>query len=620
MQYVEAGDENYDRPLVDSDAYDGSSDLCSCDDPSSEQSSVTDANGTWGSIVEPAKTFNDDNNGDGDNDGDDDVGNDDNDDDDDAFGEFEAYKEDGSQWLRKAFSVCSDGDDINQLASEAEELLPISINEISNKETVDVNSGRNGDREGAVNTASDDTANPDISINNAKSSQENTDDNISDITAVGIDLYSHTNNKHDFRGTPNEEADGETRFKNLRDLPTLSGPIRDENIIETSHSCADDRNSSKICYSGDHVDETEVALGKTHNKLKDSGGSAKESDCSSGISHQIDNSPVNQEFIVNRDSNENDTVSGKTSAFSSEVKASCENDSIDRSIDDSPRHVDSCDDDKREDQFSFSLDDKLKRRIQRAIEKDDYIYQSSLAMSEANELEEQQKYQASFKLYKLGIGLLLQGVKQDTDEERRRAVRRKTAQYLLRAENVYQHCLRQAEEKTKARSKPIRLAECRTVGIIDKIILVERIATSEVIALKVLHKCGVEYKNRKGSNPKGGTKFINSKYMVTLYHHTESSTGIHLFLEYIPGGLLWNYLEMDLSWNSSSIDLRRAQLSNTCNSAGTSGPKLLMLSSDQEGTGSNSSNNEIPEDCIRKWVAEIVSVLSDLHKNGIVCR
>ena len=273
-------------------------------------------------------------------------------------------------------------------------------------------------------------------------------------------------------------------------------------------------------------------------------------------------------------------------------------------------------DDSTKNRFSLSLDDKMKARIQKAIEADDYVYQASLAMSEAIEREEQKQYQSSFELYKLGIGLLLQGVQQDSDEERRVAVRRKTAQYLLRAENVYKNYLHESKKAKDSRKSAMNLAEVRTIGVIDKIFLVERYVTGDIFAVKVLHKCGAEYKNKREFVSKGNRKLIDSKYMVKLRHYTETSTGIYLFLEFISGGLLWNYLDMDLRWNtaSSNCDVN-ANMNRT--DATTSCAGQLK---NAEAKSLENENHGVTEDLIRVWMAEIVSVLSDLHKHGIICK
>ena len=537
--------------------------------------------------------------------------------DDDVFGDFEAYKEDDGQWLRKAFSVCSDGDDIEQLASEADEILPLRSKEMNSAEIIaDSDTGINTDA--AIRCNLDSTGGLDADFNG----DANADDGCELIAVPSPGAIAPTDSKpcvnSEEDANEDDELDSDALVQTLCDLPVLSNTLIDEDTDDTGLR-------SPI---GDNPDEENKVDGiqqfpTDDNEMNLQGCGDNINACNESRNQSIvyeDGNTMDHLKIKNKDDNENDTAPSEVTDHACRLSETGQNDLIKRIQSDVPTHEDSSSDPKTKDEFSICLDDKLKRRIQRVIEHDDYIYQSSLAMSEAIELEEQQKYQSSFKLYKLGIGLLLQGVQQDADEERRMAVRRKAAQYLLRAENVYKCCIMQAERTANARKKPICLADCRTVGIIDKIILVERCATNELFALKVLHKCGVEYKNRKGGNSTGGTKFINSKYMVKLHRQTESSTGIHLFLEYIPGGLLWMYLELDLTRDSSSKDLVNNHFLSAYNGKNSSGSKLSLQEGSRKRVDSNSKNLEIKEDRIRVWIAEVVSVLSDLHKYGIICR
>ena len=51
----------------------------------------------------------------------------------------------------------------------------------------------------------------------------------------------------------------------------------------------------------------------------------------------------------------------------------------------------------------------------------------------------------AFRHFKAGVGILLDGVQNDTDAVRRDAVRRKTAHYLVKAEDIYsRHLVRDA--------------------------------------------------------------------------------------------------------------------------------------------------------------------------------
>lgn len=64
------------------------------------------------------------------------------------------------------------------------------------------------------------------------------------------------------------------------------------------------------------------------------------------------------------------------------------------------------------------------------------------------------QYQLAFNYYKTGVGILLQGVQGDTNKARRDAVRRKTAQYLMKAEDLYNRHL--AMEKLDERRWAVR--------------------------------------------------------------------------------------------------------------------------------------------------------------------
>ena len=603
LQYIEATEHNDERPSSGNESYADAGSLTTFSDSSKLQNTFPDTSTAWNQVAASSNSIEDD---------------------DDVFGEFEAYKDENSQWLQKAFSVCSEGEDINQLASEAGEVLSagdvlsVGSNDAVGEVVILANGSICGvwDPDSGVNAPGEPSYEDSNSVVVPDIKAAHTNDSIDCGSSVIIDpdITADVNEI----ATASGEADCDSIIQSLCDLPVL-----DDDANDTQPSYFNNNESSAFrtgveeCRDNEsrHIDQKENQR-NSQTFISDT----YEIDPVNRTLKAIDSSSVNQHPSIDRsiDVNKFGALVGGTVDLPSEAESAHHDDSTNWNVSSNRIGSDSSFDGK-ENPFSISLDDKLQRRIQRAIEKDDYIYQSSLAMSEAIELEEQQKYQASFKLYKLGIGLLLQGVKQDTDEGRRAAVRRKTAQYLLRAENVYKYCISQAEQKTKARGRPIRLGECRTIGIIDKIILVERVTTSEVVALKVLHKCGVEYKNRKGSNPRGGTTFINCKYMVHLYHYTESSTGIHLFLEYIPSGLLWNNLEMDLGWKAASFERKSPCLSTRYNDVDRSGPKLSILRSSSMKADSEMSNLEIPEDLIRMWIAEIVSVLSDLHKHGIVC-
>ena len=567
-------------------------------------------------------------------------------DDNDVFGDFEGYKEDDSLWLRNAISVCSEGEDIEQLASEALDFYPATPKDAScnidnddNGYDASSNSGRIAEcsqSDANAGTERDDEevdavdanaksaadydalARFDVVISNAANADADAD---ADADGINLSKISEIQNS-------SEEIDGDALAQQLCDLPVLSSTFTEETQENSGLEFLD---SSDLMENSNPGAVRDKAFNEIKNLSQCAVGNVKliEEDSSSGSSRRNRTSPlhgndrengsceIDDAFTTGEGFNGRDSSSPALQGPLPLSATITKSDSVeDKTGEDSLTGCTNA----QNNRFSISYDDKLKRRIQKVIEDDDYIYQSSLAMSEAIELEDQKRYKAAFKMYKLGIGLLLEGVQQDTEEERRFAVRRKTAQYLLRAENVYKCCQMQVAQTARARKKPIHLSECRTIGITDNIILVERLATSEIFALKVLHKCGAEYKNRKGATSKRGSRFIDSKYMVKLCHKTESSTGIHLLLEFIPGGLLWDQLDMDFSWNSSSFELIKNLPSASSVSASKARSRLLNSKKYIERTESDSEDAKLPEEQVRIWIAEIVSVISDLHKLDIICR
>lgn len=268
----------------------------------------------------------------------------------------------------------------------------------------------------------------------------------------------------------------------------------------------------------------------------------------------------------------------------------------------------------------FQVDAKMSAMISRTVEEDDYVFQASVAMSNAIEQEGLGNVDGAFNMYKFGIGLLLRGVQTDTNVERREAVRRKTAQYLLRAEELYQSALLQKtkekninlivdEGKLAARNKQqennerssspasvastdnkwrFRLSDVKVIGITDKVMLVQKVIpggnncnSDEVFVMKVLHKQGAEYKKRTGMQVKSTKKqprnLYNCQFMTKLINCVETKTGIYLLLEHVPGGKLWDYLGLPIFYTThhsnrastthSSNDIYHSWDASDCNSS-----------------------------------------------------
>lgn len=75
-----------------------------------------------------------------------------------------------------------------------------------------------------------------------------------------------------------------------------------------------------------------------------------------------------------------------------------------------------------------------------------YIYDASLQITKAHDAEAIGDYASAFDFYKSGIGILLAGVQGDINSERRDAARRKTVNYLRRAEQIFTNHLANTDQ------------------------------------------------------------------------------------------------------------------------------------------------------------------------------
>lgn len=74
--------------------------------------------------------------------------------------------------------------------------------------------------------------------------------------------------------------------------------------------------------------------------------------------------------------------------------------------------------------------------------KSDYLDRASELICFAEQKEKEQDFQAAFSCYRSGVDLLLQGVQGEPSPTRREAVKKKTAEYLMRAEQISSQHLR----------------------------------------------------------------------------------------------------------------------------------------------------------------------------------
>ncbi|XP_020782721.2 ribosomal protein S6 kinase delta-1 isoform X1 [Boleophthalmus pectinirostris] len=208
--------------------------------------------------------------------------------------------------------------------------------------------------------------------------------------------------------------------------------------------------------------------------------------------------------------------------------------------------------------------------------KSDYLDKASELISLAVQKEKEQDYQAAFSYYRSGVDLLLQGVQGEPSATRREAVKKKTAEYLMRAEQIScQHlksnmgqgstqtvamaaqcCPSSSREISHPSAEELRVY--RVLGIIDKVLLVMDKRTQETFILKGLRR----------SSDCGRSKRIimphSVPHMVQLKTFIVSEDTVFLLLQYAEGGKLWSHVGKYLRTSSpdESFDIPFIQKSH----------------------------------------------------------
>nr|XP_038035808.1 ribosomal protein S6 kinase-like 1 isoform X3 [Anas platyrhynchos] len=179
----------------------------------------------------------------------------------------------------------------------------------------------------------------------------------------------------------------------------------------------------------------------------------------------------------------------------------------------------------------------------------DYLLEAARQLRLALERDVSEDYEEAFAHYQNGVDVLLRGVQADPNKERGEAVKRKIAQYLRRAEEIFTcHLQRGLGDGSPAgtgysslRLRPIRtlsaavenLRRCKVVGVIDKVQIVQDPATGGTFILKSLPKSHVETRERQTIIPHG------VPFMVKLLCYYASEDSIFLHLEHVQevGGI-----------------------------------------------------------------------------------
>uniref|UniRef100_A0A3P8SXD5 Ribosomal protein S6 kinase like 1 n=1 Tax=Amphiprion percula TaxID=161767 RepID=A0A3P8SXD5_AMPPE len=185
--------------------------------------------------------------------------------------------------------------------------------------------------------------------------------------------------------------------------------------------------------------------------------------------------------------------------------------------------------------------------------KRDYLVEAAKQIRMALDSEVNEDYEAAFSYYKNGVDLLLNGVQLDPNKDRREAVKRKTTQYLKRAEEIFITHLQDNLGKgsshlggySSLRFRPIRhlsspvedLEMCKVVGVTDKVLIVQSMINKETFVVKSLVKSSWESRDQPTIIPQG------VPYMVKLLRYYVSEDAVYLHLEHVKGGRLFSKLK-----------------------------------------------------------------------------
>uniref|UniRef100_A0A8C4PGH7 Ribosomal protein S6 kinase delta-1 n=1 Tax=Equus asinus TaxID=9793 RepID=A0A8C4PGH7_EQUAS len=227
--------------------------------------------------------------------------------------------------------------------------------------------------------------------------------------------------------------------------------------------------------------------------------------------------------------------------------------------------------------FPGSLKSKLGKR--------DYLEKAGELIKLALKKEEEDDYEAASDFYRKGVDLLLEGVQGESSPTRREAVKRRTAEYLMRAESLCSLYKGKPQLDDVAqppgslssrppwnlRSPAEELKAFRVLGVIDKVLLVVDTRTEQTFILKGLRKSSEYSRNRKTIIPRCVPN------MVCLHKYIVSEESVFLVLQHAEGGKLWSYISKFLNRSlEESFDIeevKKSTLSKVHLQQPTSGPR-----------------------------------------------
>ncbi|XP_061847397.1 ribosomal protein S6 kinase delta-1 isoform X4 [Colius striatus] len=187
--------------------------------------------------------------------------------------------------------------------------------------------------------------------------------------------------------------------------------------------------------------------------------------------------------------------------------------------------------------------------------KQDYLEKAGELIKLALKKEEEEDYETALSFYRKGVDLLLEGVQGESSPTRREAVKRKTAEYLMRAEKISSLYPKSSEDASVSmppgslssrpswnlRSPAEELKAFRVLGVIDKVLLVMDTRTQQTFILKGLRKSSEYSRSRTTIIPRCVPN------MVCLHKYIISEESVFLVLQHAEGGKLWSYVSKFLN-------------------------------------------------------------------------
>ncbi|KAM9608719.1 ribosomal protein S6 kinase delta-1 isoform 3-T3 [Morphnus guianensis] len=156
--------------------------------------------------------------------------------------------------------------------------------------------------------------------------------------------------------------------------------------------------------------------------------------------------------------------------------------------------------------------------------KQDYLEKAGELIKLALKKEEEEDYETAFNFYRKGVDLLLEGVQGESSPTRREAVKRKTAEYLMRAERISSFYRKSSEDAS-----------------VSMVLLVMDTRTQQTFILKGLRKSSEYSRSRTTIIPRCVPN------MVCLHKYIISEESVFLVLQHAEGGKLWSYVSKFLN-------------------------------------------------------------------------